>query len=45
MLKRQLEVSKPSPAELDVCNFQSRIRLGNGRTLLRFDWCLWKAYR
>ena len=45
MLKRYLEATEPSPAELDLGTFQSLIRLGNERGLLRSDWLLWKTYR
>ncbi|MEO5794580.1 MAG: HI0074 family nucleotidyltransferase substrate-binding subunit [Rhodoferax sp.] len=45
MLKRYLEATEPSPAELDMGSFQSLIRLGNERALLRSDWHLWKTYR
>jgi nucleotidyltransferase substrate binding protein (TIGR01987 family) len=45
MLKRYLEQTEPSPADLDVGTFQSLIRLGNERGLLRSDWRLWKTYR
>ncbi len=45
MLKRFLEATEPSPAELDLSTFQSLIRLGNERALLRSDWRAWKAYR
>jgi nucleotidyltransferase substrate binding protein (TIGR01987 family) len=45
MLKRYLEATEPSPANLDMGTFQSLIRLGNERGLLRSDWGLWKTYR
>lgn len=45
MLKRYLEDTEPSPADLDMGTFQSLIRLGNQRGLLRSDWRLWKTYR
>lgn len=45
MLKRYLEATEPSPADLDLGTFQSLIRLGNERGLLRSDWHLWKTYR
>ena len=45
MLKRHLEVTEASPAELDLATFQSLIRLGNERGLLRSDWSAWKSYR
>ena len=45
MLKRYLEATEPSPADLDLGTFQSLIRLGNERGLLRADWRVWKTYR
>ncbi len=45
MLKRHLEATEASPAELDLATFQSLIRLGNERGLLRSDWSAWKTYR
>lgn len=45
MLKRYLEATEPSPADLDMGTFQSLIRLGNERGLLRSDWGQWKTYR
>lgn len=45
MLKRHLEETEASPAELDVSTFQNLIRLGNERGLLRSDWRQWKTYR
>lgn len=45
MLKRFLEATEASPAELDLATFQSLIRLGNERGLLRSDWQAWKTYR
>lgn len=45
MLKRFLEATEPSPAELDLATFQSLIRLGNERGLLRSDWNAWKTFR
>jgi nucleotidyltransferase substrate binding protein (TIGR01987 family) len=45
MLKRHLEATEASPAELDLGSFQDLIRLGNERGLLRSDWRLWKTYR
>jgi hypothetical protein len=43
MLKRYLEATEASPAELDVATFQSLIRLGNERALLKSDWNAWKT--
>ncbi len=45
MLKRYLEATEASPAELDLATFQSLIRLGNERALLKSDWNAWKTYR
>lgn len=45
MLKRYLEETEASPADLDLATFQSLIRLGNERGLLRSDWRLWKIFR
>ena len=45
MLKRHLEATEASPADLDLATFQSLIRLGNERGLLMSDWNAWKTYR
>lgn len=45
MLKRHLEETEASPANLDLATFQTLIRLGNERGLLRSDWRLWKTFR
>ena len=45
MLKRFLEATEPNSAEIDVGAFQSLIRLGNERALLRSDWHKWRNYR
>lgn len=45
MLKRYLEATEASPADLDLATFQSLIRLGNERGLLKSDWNTWKTYR
>lgn len=45
MLKRYLEETEASPADLDIGTFQNLIRLGNERVLLRSDWRQWKTYR
>ena len=45
MLKRYLEATEASPATLDLATFQSLIRLGNERGLLRSDWTTWRTYR
>lgn len=45
MLKRYLEETEASPADIDISTFQDLIRLGNERALLRSDWRQWKTYR
>lgn len=45
MLKRYLEATEASPADLDMGSFQNLVRLGNERGLLRSDWLRWKTYR
>lgn len=45
MLKRYLEETEASPADIDIGTFQNLIRLGNERALLRSDWRQWKTYR
>ena len=45
MLKRYLEETEASPADIDISTFQNLIRLGNERALLRSDWRQWKTYR
>lgn len=45
MLKRYLEETEASPADIDISTFQDLIRLGNERALLRSDWRQWKNYR
>ncbi len=45
MLKRYLEETEASPADMDTSTFQNLIRLGNERALLRSDWRQWKTYR
>lgn len=45
MLKRYLEETEATPADIDISTFQNLIRLGNERALLRSDWRLWKTYR
>jgi nucleotidyltransferase substrate binding protein (TIGR01987 family) len=45
ILKRYLETTEPSAADLDLGTFQNLIRLGNERSLLRSDGSLWKTYR
>jgi nucleotidyltransferase substrate binding protein (TIGR01987 family) len=41
ILKRYLEATEPSPAEIDISTFQNLIRLGNERS----DWRHWRTYR
>jgi nucleotidyltransferase substrate binding protein (TIGR01987 family) len=45
MLKRYLEATEASPETLDLASFQSLIRLGNTRGLLRSGWNTWRTYR
>ncbi|PKO61822.1 MAG: nucleotidyltransferase [Betaproteobacteria bacterium HGW-Betaproteobacteria-18] len=45
MLKRYLEATEATPAEIDASTFQTLIRMGNERALLRSDWRQWKTYR
>lgn len=45
MLKRFLESTSPSPAEIDELAFQDLIRTGNEQGLLLNDWTHWKKYR
>lgn len=45
MLKRFLESTSPSPAEIDTLAFQDLIRTGNEQALLLSDWGTWKKYR
>ena len=45
MLKRYLEETEASPADIDTSTFQNLIRLGNERALLRSDWRQWKTWR
>jgi nucleotidyltransferase substrate binding protein (TIGR01987 family) len=45
MLKRYLEATEASPADVDLGTFQSLIRLGNERGLLMSDWNEWRTYR
>ena len=44
MLKRYLEETEAIPSEIDISTFQSLIRLGNERALLRSDWRQWRTY-
>jgi nucleotidyltransferase substrate binding protein (TIGR01987 family) len=45
MLKRYLEQTAANPEEIDLSSFQSLIRRGNEKGLLRSDWVSWKIYR
>jgi nucleotidyltransferase substrate binding protein (TIGR01987 family) len=45
MLKRYLEATSASPAELDAMPFGDLIRTGNEQNLLRGTWPDWKRYR
>jgi nucleotidyltransferase substrate binding protein (TIGR01987 family) len=45
MLKRYLEETAATPEEIDTSTFQSLIRRGNEKGLLRSDWLRWKIYR
>ena len=45
MLRRYLEQIAASPEEIDPSTFQSLIRTGNEKGLLRSDWLRWKIYR
>ena len=45
MLKRYLEQTSASAEEVDVATFQSLIRTGNEKGLLRSDWRKWRDYR
>lgn len=45
MLKRYLEFTSPSPANIDELAFQDLIRTGNEQGLLLSDWAQWKKYR
>jgi nucleotidyltransferase substrate binding protein (TIGR01987 family) len=45
MLKRFLELTSASPANIDELAFQDLIRTGNEQGLLLSDWTKWKKYR
>ncbi len=45
MLKRYLEETSANPAEVDEATFQTVIRMGNEKGLLRSDWTRWRVYR
>ena len=44
-LKRFLKCSSANPEEFDGMTFQSLVRSGNERNLLKGDWINWKEYR
>lgn len=45
MLRRFLEMTEPNPAALDDATFQSLIRLGSERGLLKSDLPVWMDFR
>ena len=45
MLRRFLEMTEPNPAALDDATFQSLIRLGSERGLLKSDLAVWMDFR
>jgi nucleotidyltransferase substrate binding protein (TIGR01987 family) len=45
MLKRYLEEIAANPEEVDLATFQTLIRTGNEKQLLRSSWLKWKDYR
>ena len=45
MLRRFLEMTEPNPATLDDATFQSLIRLGSERGLLKSDLPVWMEFR
>jgi nucleotidyltransferase substrate binding protein (TIGR01987 family) len=45
MLKRHLESISATPEDIDFATFQSLIRTGNEKGLLRSDWTVWRTYR
>ena len=45
MLRRFLEMTEPNPAALDDATFQSLIRLGSERGLLKSDLPVWMEFR
>ncbi|GFO53140.1 nucleotidyltransferase [Geomonas sp. Red276] len=46
MLRRYLEESAANPEEIEeLGTFQSLIRIGNQKKLLRSDWLRWRDYR
>lgn len=45
MLKRHLKLTEPRSSEIEELNFQSLIRLGSDKGLLKHGWDNWKIYR
>lgn len=45
MLKRHLEITSPTPSEIDEYTFQTLIRTGYERGLLLNSWDKWATYR
>lgn len=45
MLKRHLEITAPSPAQIDGMVFQDLVRLGYEKEVLKNSWDVWKTYR
>lgn len=45
MLKRYLEMSAPNPVEVDTYSFQTLIRTGYEKGILKNSWDVWYTYR
>jgi len=45
MLARYLELTSANPELIDLSTFQTLIRIGNEKGLLRSDWSIWRDYR
>jgi nucleotidyltransferase substrate binding protein (TIGR01987 family) len=45
MLARYLQATAANPDALDFDTFQTLIRMGNEKGLLRSDWTAWRTYR
>lgn len=45
MLKRYLEMTEPTPEEIDALSFASLIRTGSEKGLLLSDFSVWRQYR
>lgn len=45
MLVRHLETTSANPEAIDLSTFQTIIRIGNEKGLLRSDWPTWRDYR